>query len=319
MPQWAGSCWYYLRFVDPKNEREPFSKEKESYWMPVDLYIGGVEHAVLHLLYARFWHKVLYDCGLVSTKEPFQKLVNQGMILGENGEKMSKSRGNVVNPDDVIKEWGADSMRLYEMFMGPLTATKPWQTRSISGVSRFLHRVWRLLVDEQTGNPLWNSSNTDEESPEILKARHRLVKKVGDDIENLSFNTAIAAMMEFINLAYKESFLSKPTIESFILCLAPFAPHMGEELWHRYGHKDTLAYEAWPSYDESYCHDDLVTYVVQVNGKKRAELAMVKDISKDQALKIAREDINVAKHLLEGPVVKEIFVPAKIINFVVKL
>lgn len=316
MPQWAGSCWYYLRFIDPDNTEEPFSKKKEAYWMPVDLYIGGVEHAVLHLLYARFWHKVLFDCGLVSTKEPFKKLVNQGMILGENGEKMSKSRGNVVNPDDVIAEWGADSMRLYEMFMGPLTATKPWQTRSISGVSRFLHRTWRLLVKEDSGDAAWTKEIP--ENSDYTKARHKLIKKVSEDLDHLSFNTAIAAMMEFVNSSYKQESLSRSSAEALILCLAPFAPHMSEELWQIYGHKKSLAYEAWPVFDNKLCQDDDYIYIVQVNGKKRAEIALAKDTTKEDALDKARMDENVAKYLAEGSLLKEIFVPGKIINFVVK-
>ncbi len=312
MPQWAGSCWYYLRFVDPKNDNEPFSKTKQDYWMPVDLYVGGAEHAVLHLLYARFWHKVLYDCGVVSTKEPFQKLVNQGMILGENGEKMSKSRGNVVNPDAVVKEYGADALRLYEMFMGPLTQTKPWQTAGIVGCHRFLARVWRLFVGEQGALKV----STETSSAELTRALHKTIKKVTDDIESMSYNTAISAMMEFVNLAYKEPHVDKKTAEVFVLLISPFAPHIAEELWQRLGHAKTLAYEVWPSYDQSMIVEDSWTVSVQVNGKLRGTLEVSKTASQSEVLAMARALESVQRNIEGKTVRKEIYVPGKIVNFV---
>ncbi|MFY7928284.1 MAG: leucine--tRNA ligase, partial [Oligoflexus sp.] len=258
MPQWAGSCWYYLRYIDPLNDKEAWDKAKENYWMPVDLYVGGVEHAVLHLLYSRFWHKVLYDAGYVSTKEPFQKLVNQGMILGENGEKMSKSRGNVVNPDEVIEQWGADAFRLYEMFMGPLEAVKPWKSDGITGTHRFLSRSWRLLIDAD-GQASQMQGQTELALKKLL---HKTIKKVSEDTEQMRFNTAIAAMMEFVNAAFKETSLGPETAKSFILLLAPYAPHLAEELWHRYGGQGSLAYEPWPVYDPQLVIDDTVTISV---------------------------------------------------------
>jgi leucyl-tRNA synthetase len=315
MPQWAGSCWYYLRFIDPRNTQQAWDSAKEKHWMPVDLYVGGAEHAVLHLLYARFWHKVLYDLGLVSCKEPFRKLVNQGMILGENGEKMSKSRGNVINPDDVIREWGADSMRLYEMFMGPLTATKPWQTNGIAGVNRFLKRVWRLVVDEQTGQISPKVLAKDSEAFE--KLRHRTIKKVGGDIENLDFNTAISAMMELVNQAYKEESISEASVKDLVLILAPFAPHLCEDLWSRLGGVSSLAYEPWPSFDARFLAEDSVTLSVQVNGKLRGTITVPKDVDQATAIKEAKLIDAVVRQLQTGTIRKEIFVPGKIINFVV--
>lgn len=280
--------------------------------MPVDLYVGGAEHAVLHLLYARFWHKVLYDCGVVSTKEPFQKLVNQGMILGENGEKMSKSRGNVVNPDAVVKEYGADALRLYEMFMGPLTQTKPWQTAGIVGCHRFLARVWRLFVGEQGGLKVSNEAS----SAELTRALHKTIKKVTDDIESMSYNTAISAMMEFVNLAYKEPHVDKKTAETFVLLISPFAPHIAEELWQRLGHVKTLAYEVWPSYDQSMIAEDSWTVSVQVNGKLRGTLEVSKTASQTEVLAMARALESVQRNIEGKTVRKEIYVPGKIVNFV---
>lgn len=312
MPQWAGSCWYYLRFVDPRNSEEPFSKAKQDYWMPVDLYVGGAEHAVLHLLYARFWHKVLYDCGVVTTKEPFKKLVNQGMILGENGEKMSKSRGNVVNPDAVVKEYGADSLRLYEMFMGPLTQTKPWQTAGIVGCHRFLARVWRLFIDD--GGKIKVSSEAVSE--EMRRALHKTIKKVTDDIESMSYNTAISAMMEFVNLAYKETGMDRKTAETFTLLLSPFAPHLGEELWSRLGHTKTLAYEPWPTYDQTLITEDSWVVSVQVNGKLRGTLEVGKTATQAEVLALARALESVQRNVEGKTIRKEIYVPGKIVNFV---
>lgn len=312
MPQWAGSCWYYLRFIDPKNDKEPFSKLKENYWMPVDLYVGGAEHAVLHLLYARFWHKVLFDCGVVHTKEPFHKLVNQGMILGENGEKMSKSRGNVVTPDDVVKDHGADSFRLYEMFMGPLTQSKPWQTSGIVGCHRFLARVWRLFIDDAGQCKIKDGS----ESAELQKTLHKTIKKVGDDIEAMSFNTAISAMMELTNACYKEPHIGRKTAETLLLLLAPFAPHIAEELWSRLGHQKSLSYEPWPGYDAALTVDDTVTVSIQVNGKLRGTLEVAKTAKQDEVLALARA-LDAVQRNIEGKTIrKEIYVPGKIVNFV---
>lgn len=313
MPQWAGSCWYYLRFVDPRNDKEPFSKEKQDYWMPVDLYVGGAEHAVLHLLYARFWHKVLYDCGVVSTKEPFLKLVNQGMILGENGEKMSKSRGNVINPDAVVKEYGADALRLYEMFMGPLTQTKPWQTAGIVGCHRFLSRVWRLFVGDHGEFKVKDAPV----SQELQKALHKTIKKVSEDIESMSYNTAISSMMELVNLAYKEPHVSKEIADSFLLILSPFAPHIAEELWSRAGHSKTLAYEPWPSFDPSMVVSDTVTLSIQVNGKLRGTLEVSKNASQSDVISQAKSLEAVQRNIDGKPIRKEIYVPGKIVNFVV--
>jgi leucyl-tRNA synthetase len=312
MPQWAGSCWYYLRFVDPRNSAEPFSRAKQDYWMPVDLYVGGAEHAVLHLLYARFWHKVLYDCGVVTTKEPFMKLVNQGMILGENGEKMSKSRGNVVNPDAVVKEYGADSLRLYEMFMGPLTQTKPWQTAGIVGCHRFLARVWRLFIDDAGKVKL----SAEAVSEDLRRALHKTIKKVTDDIEAMSYNTAISAMMEFVNLAYKETHMDRKTAETFTLLLSPFAPHIGEELWSRLGQTKTLAYESWPTFDQALIAEDSWVVSVQVNGKLRGTLEVSKTATQAEVLALARALDSVQRNIEGKSVRKEIYVPGKIVNFV---
>jgi leucyl-tRNA synthetase len=282
MPQWAGSCWYYLRYLDPKNSQRGWDLSKEKYWMPVDLYIGGAEHAVLHLLYSRFWHKFLYDLGYVSTKEPFRKLINQGMILGEDGQKMSKSRGNVVNPDRVIEEYGADSMRLYEMFMGPLEAIKPWSMRDMQGVSRFLQKVWRTVVEEETGQlaPAVKDAEPDEETARLL---HQTIHKVGSDIETFGFNTAISAMMIFVNHLAKQEVRPRSVVESFILLLAPFAPHIAEELWQRLGHQESLAYQAWPKYEEEVARERQIELPVQINGKVRDRILVPADADEEQA------------------------------------
>ena len=309
MPQWAGSCWYYLRFIDPRNRERPWGSNLEKHWMPVDLYVGGVEHAVLHLLYARFWHKVLYDIGLVSTKEPFKKLVNQGMILGENGEKMSKSRGNVVTPDDVIKDYGADALRLYEMFMGPLEKVKPWQTGGIKGVFNFLQKSFKLL----TGHTIFGPEN-----PELTKALHRCIKKVTEDIEAMRFNTAISAMMIFINKAQKEKCFAKETAESFTKLLSPFAPHTAEEIWEHLGHKASLLYAPWPTFDTTLAKEELITMAVQINGKTRDTFEVPIDISKEDFFAKALGREKIAKRLRGKRVVKEIFVPQKIANIILK-
>ncbi len=315
MPQWAGSCWYYLRYIDPKNDEAPFSAEAEKYWMPVDLYVGGAEHAVLHLLYARFWHKVLYDIGLVTTKEPFLKLVNQGLILGEDNEKMSKSRGNVVNPDGVVQDYGADSLRLYEMFMGPLEAVKPWNTKGVEGVRRFLERVWRLMVSDGEDDTLLVDES--EASDEIVRLLHKTVKKVTQDIEGLRLNIAISAMMELTNELTRTQCHSRKVMETLVLILSPFAPHMCEELWQRLGHEN-LAYTAWPTYDESLAADKSVTYGVQVNGKLRGQIELPVDVSKDDAIAKAKALPNVAKFIGDLKIQREIFVPGRLIGFVAK-
>jgi len=279
MPQWAGSCWYYLRYLDPHNEQQGWDQEKEKYWMAnggVDLYIGGAEHAVLHLLYSRFWHKLLYDLGYVSTKEPFKKLVNQGMILGEDGQKMSKSRGNVVNPDKVIAGYGADSMRLYEMFMGPLEAIKPWNMQGVEGVHRFLQRAWRVVIDEDTCE-LAEQVKEAEADEATLRLLNQTIKKVGDDIESFGFNTAISAMMIFVNHLNKQTVRPKAVIEKFVLILAPFAPHIAEELWEKLGHTDSLAYEPWPEYDKELIKEKVIELAVQVNGKIKDRIVVSAD------------------------------------------
>jgi leucyl-tRNA synthetase len=387
MPQWAGSSWYYLRYIDPHNTERLVDPEKERYWMPVDLYVGGTEHAVLHLLYARFWHKVLYDLGVVSTKEPFGRLVHQGMILGEmeftayrgeggwvsaqhvealskeerdaeqadapthrdlrtgkllyaikvdeeqaekRGEhfvlmddptvrvdsrahKMSKSRGNVVNPDDVVRDYGADSLRLYEMFMGPLEQTKPWNMRGVDGVHRFLNRVWRLLLGED-GTP----SVTDAEpTTDQLRTLHQTIAKVTDDIDGLRFNTAIAAMMEFVNAANKWEAVPRSVAGPFVLLVSPFAPHLAEELWQRLGHDASLAYVEWPEADPDLLVEETVTIGVQVNGKARGTVDVAPDAPKDDVLAAAKADENVARHLEGKTIRKEIYVPGRIVNLVV--
>ncbi len=371
MPQWAGSCWYYLRYCSPEFNKGPVDPEEENYWMPVDMYVGGAEHSVLHLLYARFWHKVLYDCGVVSTKEPFQRLVHQGMILGEmeftgfksdgnwissdaaeeaedvervklsedqvekkgdnfvikgteitvdaKAHKMSKSRGNVVNPDNIVEQYGADSMRLYEMFMGPLEQVKPWSTKDVDGVYRFLGRVWRLIIDEDSGE--LNDSVIDEDpSKEQLKVLHECIQKVTGDIEDLSFNTAISAMMIFINEANKWDTHPKSILEPFVKLLSPFAPHIAEELWRKLGHDESIAYADWPEFNEEYLISDTQLYPIQVNGKVRAEIYVPRDKAKDKeyVLSEAKSEENVKKYLDDGKLVKEIFVPERIVNLVVK-
>ena len=338
MPQWAGSCWYYLRFLDPHNDGAAWDAEKEKYWMPVDLYVGGAEHAVLHLLYARFWHKVLFDCGLVSEHEPFRKLVNQGMVQsyayrntdgvlipvdevteqedgsfrsqeGETVErltaKMSKSLRNVINPDDVIAEYGADTMRLYEAFMGPVTASAPWNPRDLPGVHRFLQRTWRLFERDRA----------EQEDETVERALHRCIRKVGDDLEQMGYNTAIAAMMEFVNVATKaKQGLSRGQAASFCILLEPFAPHLAEELWAALGGEEALAYAAWPVVDESKLIEATVEIPVQVNGKVRARAKVAADADRDAIEVAARE---VAADHLQGEVRKVVVVPGRLVNFVV--
>ena len=388
MPQWAGSCWYYLRYIDPKNDRALVDAEKEQYWMPVDLYVGGAEHAVLHLLYARFWHKVLFDCGVVSTKEPFQRLVNQGMILGEveyhaeagafeavreelaakgitgvehredgavtgytlklmrdgrtvglpedwvekrqgrvfvkgtelevagRTEKMSKSRGNVINPDDIVKEYGADSLRLYEMFMGPLTQVKPWSMKGVEGVFRFLNRVYRLVVNEETGEV---SAKVRDAEPtrEQLRALHAAIQKVGGDIESMDYNTAISAMMIFVNEAQQWEVLPRAMLSDFVLILSPFAPHLAEELWSRLGHGDTLANEPWPAFNEAYLQQDTMEIPVQVNGRLRGRIVVAVDADEAVVLAAAEACPEAAGFLAGKEIRKRIYIPKRLVNLVV--
>lgn len=312
MPQWAGSCWYYLRFIDPTNNEKAWDEELEKYWMPVDLYVGGVEHATLHLLYARFWHKVLFDLGLVSTSEPFRKLVNQGMILAEDGEKMSKSRGNVINPDDIVSEFGADSLRMYEMFMGPLEKVKPWQTKGVKGVHNFIRKSYAFY-----GN-IENTYEGAEKDQDVLKTLHKTIKKVTEDIENMRFNTGISAMMVMNNeIIKKDRKVSIETAKTVAKILSPYAPHAAEEMWANLGEKTSVSLEQWPNFDADLAKDDLITMAVQVNGKTRSTLEVPADIDKDEFLKMAKADEKVSK-FLDGTIVKEIYVPGRICNIVVK-
>ncbi len=313
MPQWAGSCWYFLRYIDPHNKEALADAEKMKEWLPVDTYIGGAEHAVLHLLYARFWHKFLYDIGVVPTKEPFQKLFNQGMILGENNEKMSKSKGNVVNPDQIVESHGADTLRLYEMFMGPLEASVAWSTNGLDGARRFLDRVWRLLVEE---DGQLSGKVTDRPNEKLDKTYHQTVKKVTEDYEGLRFNTGISQLMVFINDAYKADELPKEYVEGFIKLLSPIAPHMAEELWSKLGHEGTISYEAWPTFDESKLIDNEVEIVLQVNGKVRAKVMIPTDMNKEDLEQLAKDHEEI-KAQIEGKTVRKVIaVPGKLVNIV---
>ena len=351
MPQWAGSCWYYLRYLEPKNDKMAWSKEVENYWMPVDLYVGGVEHAVLHLLYARFWHKVLFDCGLVHTKEPFEKLFNQGMILGESYrdsrgkyyaaedvenrhgkyfvkttgdaietqiEKMSKSKMNVVNPDDVIDQYGADAMRLYELFMGPLDQVKPWNMAGVEGVSRFLARVWRLVIDERAGGfqgRLVDAPGNSE--PVLWQLLHKTIKKVTEHTEGMYFNTAISQMMIFVNEATNSKTVPRETMSLFLKVVAPYAPHLAEELWEKLGQKELIALAPWPKYDPALCQEDTVTVVIQVNGKLREKLDVTRGLDRTTLEELARQTPKVQK-ALEGITPKKVIVvPDRLVNFVI--
>jgi leucyl-tRNA synthetase len=315
MPQWAGSCWYYLRYLDPTNDKSFCEKEKERYWMPVDLYIGGAEHAVLHLMYARFWHKVLFDLGYLSTKEPFMKLRHQGTILGEDSRKMSKSRGNVVNPDEIVAQYGADSFRLFEMFMGPLEEMKPWNTKGVEGVHRFLNRAWRLYVSEE--GTLESFIINSNPTPEFERLYHQMVKKVTEDIGALRFNTAIAQMMIFVNEATKLEQLPKKIMENFVLLLSPFAPHICEELWELLGHGSTLAMEPWPAYDSTKVANQELEIVFQVNGKLRSKALVPIDTDESGLEKRALEDANIRRYLDGKRIVKRIVVKNRLVNFVV--
>lgn len=319
MPQWAGSCWYYLRFADPKNLSQLFSEEAAS-WFPVDLYVGGQEHAVLHLLYARFWHKFLFDIGVVSHEEPFLKLVHQGMILGSDGEKMSKSRGNVVNPDEVVREFGADALRLYEMFMGPLEAVKPWQTSQLSGVVRFREKVYSLVMKY--------IATTETESPEkgdetaLLREMHKTIQRVTGNIDRMSFNTAISCMMIYTNTLQSamsnNQVIPKVAVENLILLLSPFAPHIAEECWQHLGHSNSLAYQEWPKFDEALCIDSIVTVAIQVNGKVRGKMEIEKDLAESEALLEAMKVPGLSKWVDGMEIKKVVYVPGRILNILVK-
>ncbi|HPK58847.1 MAG TPA: leucine--tRNA ligase [Bacilli bacterium] len=314
MPQWAGSCWYYIAYIMRQDNQylplnDPKVQDIINYWLPVDLYIGGTEHAVLHLLYARFWHKVLYDIGVVKTKEPFQKLFNQGMILGEDGVKMSKSRGNVINPDDIVNEYGADTLRIYEMFMGPLEATKPWSTKGVEGARRFLDRVYRMFTEIVT---------IDNQNTALERVYHQTVKKVTEDIENLRFNTAIAQMMIFVNEVYKAPNVPQEYLENFLKLLNPFAPHLTEELWEFLGHQGTIAYEPWPTYDEAKTIHDEVTIIVQVNGKLRDRLIVARDTDAKELENLALSNERIQGFFKGMTVQKVIVVPNKLVNIVAK-
>ncbi len=315
MPQWAGSSWYWLRYTDPHNDEKFASKEALDYWSPVDLYVGGAEHAVLHLLYARFWHKVLYDLGLVPTKEPFMKLVNQGMILGSNHEKMSKSKGNVVNPDDIVDQYGADTLRLYEMFMGPLEESVPWDEKGLHGANKWVQRVWRLLMDDN--NHLRDRVSTFNDG-KLTKVYNQTVKKVTEDYERMHFNTAISQLMVFVNEAYKVDDLPVEYMKGFVKMIAPIMPHMAEELWSQFGESDTITYQPWPTYDPKALVEDEVEMIVQVNGKVRAKIKMAKDTDRDEAQQLALANEHVKKFTDGKDIKKVIVVPNKIVNIVAK-
>ena len=309
MPQWAGSSWYFLRYCDPHNSDALASKEALDYWTPVDWYNGGMEHTTLHLLYSRFWHKFLYDIGVVPTKEPYARRTSHGMILGENGEKMSKSRGNVVNPDEVVEQYGADTMRLYEMFIGDFEKSAPWSTSSIKGCRRFVDRVWSLQE---------NLNDEQGYSKALEKQVHRTIKKVSEDIEGLKFNTAIAAMMSFLNDVEKAGSLSKGDYMTLIRLLSPFAPHVTEELWEMLGGEGFCSVAPWPTYDEAMCKDSEVEIAVQINGKVRGRVTVAADADKDAVLAAVKADEKIGSELNGATIVKEIVVPGKLVNLVVR-
>lgn len=313
MPQWAGSCWYYIRYIDPHNKNAIGDKKLLDHWLPVDLYVGGAEHAVLHLLYARFWHKFLYDIGVVSCKEPFKKLYHQGMILGENGEKMSKSRGNVVNPDEVVYKYGADTLRMYEMFMGPLEASLPWSNSGLDGTRRFLDRVYRLFSEEP-----FVSKISDVNDGSLDYAYNAMVKKVTEDFENLQFNTAISAMMIFINEVYKANSIYKGYLEGFLKPFACIAPHLGEEIWALMGHDNVIDYEPWPTFDESKLVKQEVQMAIQVNGKLRSTINIHLDATQEEVENLVLKDPTIIRHIEGKLIIKIIVVKNKICNIVAK-
>ncbi len=316
MPQWAGSCWYYLRYMDPTNPAAPVDFKKQQYWLPIDLYIGGAEHAVLHLLYSRFWHKLLFDLGYVSTQEPYQKLINQGMILGEDNQKMSKSRGNVINPDQVVRDYGADSMRLYEMFMGPLEAAKPWSMQGVEGVHRFLQRVWRMVINPETGQMLDGVKPADADET-TLRLLHQTLKKVTGDIEGFAFNTAISQMMIFVNHLSRQDIRPKDVIEKFVLILSPFAPHVCEELWQRLGHTETLACEPWPAFDANLAKEKEIEMAVQVLGKIKDKITVGADATDEQIQQAALASEKVQAAMAGKQPKKIIVIKPRLVNIVV--
>jgi leucyl-tRNA synthetase len=320
MPQWAGSCWYYLRYMDPKNLEQLIDPEIESYWKAPDLYIGGAEHAVLHLLYARFWHHVLYEIGVVSEPEPFKKLFHQGIILGEDGEKMSKSRGNVVNPEVIIEAYGADTLRLYLMFLGPLEAMKPWNTKGIEGIARFLRKLWRLIIidNDNTLNPSIDATNSKPLDDETERLLHQSIEKVTHDYQNLGFNTAISQLMILINQLSKLESIPQSIIENFLQLIAPLAPHIAEELWALLGHKSLISEQAWPQANKEKLVASTVKIIFQVNGKHRGDALLPKDNSKEDAVDAAKANERVQSQISGKTLIKEIYVPNKIVNFVVK-
>ena len=316
MPQWAGSCWYYLRFIDPINHEKGWDSQKEKYWMPVDLYIGGAEHAVLHLLYSRFWHHVLYDLGLVSTKEPFKKLFNQGMILGSDGAKMSKSRGNVINPDETVDLYGSDSLRIYEMFMGPLDKGKPWSTSGLQGCSRFIKKLWGILVDDE-GDISKNITNieSDKETNQLL---HQMIKKVSENLDKLHFNTCVSEFMIFTNHIQKLDEINREIIKTFIILINPFMPHLAQELWQLIDENNELSYEPWPKHDNQLTQLDYIKIAVQINGKRRSEIDISLNDSESEVISKAKNDYKVSSFIEGKDIIKEIYVYQKIVNIVIK-
>ena len=316
MPQWAGSCWYYLRYLDPSNDEKAWDSEKEKYWMPVDLYIGGAEHAVLHLLYSRFWHHVLFDLGLVSTKEPFKKLFNQGMILGQDGSKMSKSRGNVINPDETVETYGSDSMRIYEMFMGPLDKAKPWSTTGLQGCSRFIKKLWSVLVDDE--GVLSSNVTEKKDDKETLQALNMMIKKISDNLDQMQFNTCVSEFMIFTNHIQKLDSINIDTIRSFIIIMNPFMPHLAQELWELIGETNELTYQGWPDYDKDIVISDEIVIPIQINGKRRSEILISANESESEVISKAKSDDKIASYLKNTTIIKEIYIKGKILNIVIK-
>ena len=316
MPQWAGSCWYYLRYLDPSNDEKAWDSEKEKYWMPVDLYIGGAEHAVLHLLYSRFWHHVLFDLGLVSTKEPFKKLFNQGMILGQDGSKMSKSRGNVINPDETVETYGSDSMRIYEMFMGPLDKAKPWSTTGLQGCSRFIKKLWSILVDDE--GVLSSNVTEKKDDKETLQALNMMIKKISDNLDQMQFNTCVSEFMIFTNHIQKLDSINIDTIRSFIIIMNPFMPHLAQELWELIGETNELTYQGWPDYDKDLVISDEIVIPIQINGKRRSEILISANESESEVIAKAKSDDKIVSYLKNTTIIKEIYIKGKILNIVIK-
>ena len=316
MPQWAGSCWYYLRYLDPSNDEKAWDSEKEKYWMPVDLYIGGAEHAVLHLLYSRFWHHVLFDLGLVSTKEPFKKLFNQGMILGQDGSKMSKSRGNVINPDETVETYGSDSMRIYEMFMGPLDKAKPWSTTGLQGCSRFIKKLWSILVDDE--GVLSSNVTEKKDDKETLQALNMMIKKISDNLDQMQFNTCVSEFMIFTNHIQKLDSINIDTIRSFIIIMNPFMPHLAQELWELIGETNELTYQGWPDYDKDLVISDEIVIPIQINGKRRSEILISANESESEVIAKAKSDDKIVSYLRNTTIIKEIYIKGKILNIVIK-